>query len=67
MPTVLQKASGWSSLRVGRMILIPTSLALAGMVLTGYSGDEGVLIEALPRASPIIFSRDWLSGPLLRP
>jgi sugar phosphate permease len=37
MPTVLQEASGWSSIRIGWMIMIPMSLALAGMLFVGYS------------------------------
>lgn len=37
MPTVLQEASGWSSLRVGWMIVIPMSLALGGMLWVGHS------------------------------
>jgi predicted MFS family arabinose efflux permease len=37
MPTVLQEASGWSSLRVGWMLAIPMSLALAGMIAVGAS------------------------------
>ncbi|MBI5385002.1 MAG: MFS transporter [Verrucomicrobia bacterium] len=37
MPTVLQETSGWSSWRVGWMVVIPMSLALGGMVFIGYS------------------------------
>jgi sugar phosphate permease len=37
MPTVLQEASGWSSLRIGWMVVIPMTLALGGMLLVGYS------------------------------
>jgi len=39
-PTVLQEASGWSSLRVGWMLVIPMSLALGGMVWVGYSSSR---------------------------
>jgi len=37
MPTVLQEASGWSSIRIGWMIVIPMSLALVGMLWVGHS------------------------------
>lgn len=37
MPTVLQEASGWSSLRIGWMTSIPMAMALGGMLYTGYS------------------------------
>jgi len=40
MPTALQEASGWSSLRLGWLIVIPMSLALAGMVFNGYSSSR---------------------------
>jgi MFS transporter, ACS family, tartrate transporter len=40
MPTVLQEASGWSSIQVGWMIVIPMSLALAGMVGAGISSSR---------------------------
>ena len=40
MPTVLKEASGWSSIRVGWMIVIPMSLALAGMLLAGFSSSR---------------------------
>lgn len=36
-PTVLQEASGWTSIRVGWMLVIPMSLALGGMMLVGCS------------------------------
>ncbi len=39
-PTVLQEASGWSSIRVGWMLVIPMSLALGGMVFVGYSSSR---------------------------
>lgn len=37
MPTVLKEASGWSSTRVGWMIVIPMTLALVAMVFVGMS------------------------------
>jgi sugar phosphate permease len=40
MPTVLQEASGWSSIRIGWMIVIPMSLALGVMVTVGYSAGR---------------------------
>jgi MFS transporter, ACS family, tartrate transporter len=40
MPTVLQEASGWSSVRVGWMIVIPMSLALVAMVGLGVSSSR---------------------------
>ncbi len=40
MPTVLQEASGWSSIRVGWMIVIPMALALGGMLFAGYSSSR---------------------------
>jgi sugar phosphate permease len=40
MPTVVQEASGWSSLRLGWMLVIPMGLALAGMVFSGYSSSR---------------------------
>lgn len=40
MPTVLREASGWSSIRVGWMIVVPMSLALAGMVAVGISSSR---------------------------
>jgi predicted MFS family arabinose efflux permease len=39
-PTVLQEASGWSSLRVGWMLAIPMTLALGGMMFAGYSSSR---------------------------
>ena len=39
-PTVLQEVSGWSSLRVGWMLVIPMSLALGGMLWVGYSSSR---------------------------
>jgi sugar phosphate permease len=40
MPTVLQEASGWSSIRLGWTIVIPMSLALVGMLFVGYSSSR---------------------------
>lgn len=40
MPTVLKDASGWSSIRVGWMIVIPMSLALLGMLWVGTSSSR---------------------------
>ncbi len=40
MPTVLREASGWSSIRIGWMIVIPMTLALAGMVFVGSSSSR---------------------------
>jgi sugar phosphate permease len=40
MPTVLQEVSGWSSVRVGWMLVIPMSLALGGMLWVGYSSSQ---------------------------
>jgi ACS family tartrate transporter-like MFS transporter len=40
MPTVLREASGWSSVRIGWMIVIPMTLALAGMVFVGSSSSR---------------------------
>jgi MFS transporter, ACS family, tartrate transporter len=40
MPTVIQESSGWSSLRVGWVIVIPMSLALVGMVGIGISASR---------------------------
>lgn len=37
MPTVLQEASGWSSVRIGWMVVIPMSLALVAMLIVGDS------------------------------
>jgi len=37
LPTVLKEASGWSTIRIGWMIVIPMGLALAGMLAVGYS------------------------------
>jgi nitrate/nitrite transporter NarK len=37
MPTVLQEASGWSSLRIGWIIVIPMALAWGAMLLVGSS------------------------------
>jgi sugar phosphate permease len=39
-PTVLQEASGWSSLRVGWMLVIPMSLALGSLLWLGYSSSR---------------------------
>jgi MFS transporter, ACS family, tartrate transporter len=40
MPTVLQEASGWSSIKVGWMIVIPMALALVAMLFAGYSSSR---------------------------
>jgi sugar phosphate permease len=40
MPTVLQEASGWSSIRIGWMLVVPMVLALAGMLAVGYSSSR---------------------------
>lgn len=40
-PTVLQEASGWSSLRVGWMLAIPMSLALLGMLVVAGTSTRG--------------------------
>jgi MFS transporter, ACS family, tartrate transporter len=40
MPTVLQAASGWSSIRIGWMIVIPMALALIGMLWIGSSSSR---------------------------
>jgi MFS transporter, ACS family, tartrate transporter len=37
LPTVLREASGWSSLQVGWMIVIPMTLALGGMLWVAHS------------------------------
>ncbi len=39
-PTVLQEASGWSSVRVGWMLAVPMSLALGGMLWVGWSASR---------------------------
>jgi MFS transporter, ACS family, tartrate transporter len=40
MPTVLGEASGWSSIRIGWMVVIPMVLALLGMLFVGYSSSR---------------------------
>jgi sugar phosphate permease len=40
LPTVLKEASGWSTLTIGWMIVIPMTLALLGMLLVGYSSSR---------------------------
>jgi len=40
MPTVLKEFSGWSTLRIGWMIVVPMSLALAGMLIVGWSSSR---------------------------
>lgn len=40
LPTVLREASGWSSLQVGWMIVIPMTLALGGMLWVGQSSSR---------------------------
>jgi sugar phosphate permease len=40
LPTALKEASGWSNLRVGWMMVIPMTLALAGMMVVGVSASR---------------------------
>ena len=40
LPTVLKDASGWSSVKVGWMIVIPMVLALLAMVALGFSSSR---------------------------
>jgi MFS transporter, ACS family, tartrate transporter len=40
MPTVLNEVSGWSSIRIGWMIVIPMTLALVAMLWVGYSSSR---------------------------
>jgi sugar phosphate permease len=40
LPTVLQEASGWSSLRVGWMMVIPMAVALVAMLGVGHSASR---------------------------
>jgi sugar phosphate permease len=40
MPTVLEGFSGWSTIKLGWMIVIPMSLALVAMVLIGWSSSK---------------------------
>lgn len=40
MPTVLQEFSGWSTIKLGWMIVIPMGLALLAMVFIGWSSSR---------------------------
>ncbi len=40
MPTVLKEVSGWSTLGIGWVVVIPMLLSLAGMILVGYSSSR---------------------------
>ncbi len=40
LPTVLEEASGWSTMAIGWIIVIPMTLALLGMLLVGYSSSR---------------------------
>lgn len=40
MPTVLEEVSGWSTIKLGWMIVIPMGLSLLAMVLIGWSSSR---------------------------
>jgi sugar phosphate permease len=40
LPTVIKEASGWSTMHIGWMIVIPMTLALLGMLFVGYSSSR---------------------------
>lgn len=70
LPTVLKEASGWSTITIGWMIVIPMTLALLGMVAVGYSSartGEKRWHGAMPMflASLAMFAGTWLKSPWL--
>jgi MFS transporter, ACS family, tartrate transporter len=70
LPTVLQEASGWSTITIGWMIVIPMTLALLGMLGVGYSSartGEKRWHGAIPMflAALALFAGTWLKSPWL--